>query len=63
MPSLSVEAEASKLTVSGAVPVSGVALATAVGALLTVAGGAVTTIGVLALLVRPLLSFTVRLVL
>lgn len=63
VPSLSVEPEASKLTVSGAVPVRGVALATAVGALLAVADAAVTTTGVLALLVRPLLSFTVRLVL
>ena len=62
MPSVSVEADPLKETASGAVPLVGVALATAVGGLLTITTGAVTTTGVLAELVRPLLPVTVRVV-
>ena len=63
VPSVSVEAEPSKVTVKGDVPVMGVRVAAAVGALLVVVAAAVTTIGVLAELVNPLLSVTVRVVL
>ena len=59
MPSLSVEPDASKVTLKGAVPVTGVALILAVGALLLLVA-AVTTIGVVVEPVRPLLSVTVR---
>ena len=62
VPSASVEAEPLKETASGAVPLVCVAVATAVGGLLVVTTGAVTTMGVLAELVRPLLSVTVRVV-
>lgn len=63
VPSLSLEAEPSKVTVKGDVPVTGVRVAAAVGALLVVVVEAVTTIGVLAELVNPLLSVTVSVVL
>jgi len=56
-PSLSVDAEPSKETVSGVEPLVGVALRAAFGAML--AAAAVTTTGVEAELVRPLLSVTV----
>jgi len=63
VPSVSVEAEPSKVTARGAIPLVAVAVATAVGGLLVVTTGAVTTMGVLVELVRPLLSVTVRVVL
>ena len=62
MPSTSVEAEPSKVTVKGAVPVKDMALMTAVGALFVFAATAVTTTGVLVEPVNPLLSVTVRVV-
>ena len=58
-PSLSADCEPSKLTVSGAVPLVGVAVAAAMGALLAVTTGAMTTMGVLAELVSPCVSVTV----
>ena len=59
VPSESVEPEPSKVAVSGEVPLVGVAVITADGALLMMIG-ADTTMGVLAELVNPLLSVTVR---
>lgn len=59
-PSESVDPVSEKLTVSGMVPVDGVAVATAVGALLVVDAAVTTTMGVLAELVSPFLSVKVR---
>jgi hypothetical protein len=60
VPSASVDEEPSKVIVSG-VPL-GVAFATAMGGVLTGITGVVTTMGVLAELLRPKLSVTVRVV-
>jgi hypothetical protein len=61
-PSLSAEAEPSKVTARGIVPLTGVAFMTAVGAVFSTVAS-VTMTGVLIELVSPLLSVTVRMVL
>ena len=58
-PSLSVELPPLKVTASGAVPLMGVALIAALGAVL-VTVGVVTITGVEAWLLKPLLSVTVK---